>query len=193
MGSSSAKKKTNAREKPAIGSAVRHRRKQLNMTMKDLAAATGLSVGFISQVERNLTSPSLSSLASIARVLKADIGYFMDVPKVSDSFFSEKNRTFSSMPDSRIKYCRLSRDLPGSQFNTLLIKTPPGVVSERTSHEGEEQIYMLKGKGFVVLNDERFDLEPGDSIHYMSETYHQFGNDGETDSLILFIGTQVLF
>ncbi len=176
----------------AIGSAIRHRRKQLNMTMKELAESTDLSIGFISQIERNLTTPSLSSLASIASVMKVDIGYFTDVPKGAESFFKKKNREFFSLDNPLIKYCRLNKDLPGSQLRTVMIETEKGYVSEKVFHEGEEQIYLLEGKGFVVLNDERFDLEQGDCIHYISSTPHQYGSD-DSKCLWLFVGTQNLF
>ena len=60
-----------------LGSALREHRKALNLSLKDVADKAGLSVGFISQVERDLVSPSLSSLASIAKHLKLIFPIFL--------------------------------------------------------------------------------------------------------------------
>lgn len=179
--------------KKVIGFAIRNRRKQLNMTMKALADSAGLSVGFISQVERNLTTPSLSSLASIASVLRVEIGYFLDTPKVTSKVSKREDREFFKIDGSKIQYCKLNKEQPGGQLNSMIIKTPAGYVSEKVGHDGEEQIFLLEGKGFVVLEEERFDLDPGDSVYYMSKTPHQYGTRGNTDALWLCVGTQHLF
>lgn len=175
-------KKDKPTQKVTIGAAVRHRRKQLGFTLKELADAAGLSVGFISQIERNLTAPSLSSLASIAQALNVDSSYFIEVPKPSELVHRKNGRLFFSLEDSPVQYCRLNKDLPGSQLSTVLVKSPPGFVSERISHEGEEQIYLLEGEGYVILNDERFAMEAGDCIHYLSETPHQFGSSDDSNA-----------
>ncbi len=176
-----------------IGYAIRHRRKQLNLTLKMLADETGLSVGFISQVERNLTSPSLSSLALIANTLQVDIGYFLEIPKVVSTFSKKENREFFSMNESPVRYCRLNKETPGSQLNSMLIRTPPGFVSEKVSHDGEDQIMLLEGKGFIVLEEERYELEVGDSLYYMANIPHQYGSATDHECLWLAVVTQRLF
>jgi len=63
-----------------LGEALRTRRKELGLTMQIVADSAGLSVGFISQVERGITAPSLASLVSLAEVLKTDISSFLQQP-----------------------------------------------------------------------------------------------------------------
>lgn len=180
-------------QKINVGYAIRHRRKQLNLTLKELAAETGLSVGFISQVERNLTSPSLSSVALIAKTLQVDVSYFLDTPKVVSTFSKKGNREFFSVDRSPVQYCRLNKATPGSRLNSMLIRTPPGYISEKVSHEGEEQIVLLEGKGFIVLEKETIELEAGDSLYYMSSIPHQYASATDHECLWLAVFTQRVF
>jgi len=64
-----------------LGPRLRLRRKELKLSMKEVAYASGLSIGFISQVERGLTSPSLTSLTAIAHYLKSDVSNFKPAKK----------------------------------------------------------------------------------------------------------------
>src|SRR5438067_1209804 len=70
--------------KIAIGGKIKSRRKELGLTLAGLAEASGLSAPFISQAERNQTVPSLVSLTALARALRVELGYFMEVPKDKD-------------------------------------------------------------------------------------------------------------
>ncbi len=176
-----------------IGFSIRTRRKQLKKTMQELADAAGLSVGFISQLERNLVIPSLSSLASIASVLKVEVSYFLDAPTVSSKISRKKDREFFKIHGSRPVYSKLNKIQSGSQLISVMTKTPPGYLSEKVSHEGEEQVILMEGKGFVVLDDERYDLEAGDCVHYMSKTPHQYGTRGKKEAVWICVGTQPLF
>jgi len=77
---------------PDLGASLRAKRKELKLTMQSVADAAGLSVGFISQVERGLTSPSLGSLASLAAALDTEISSFLHQPSAGNQTTHEASR-----------------------------------------------------------------------------------------------------
>ena len=155
-----------------VGSAIRIRRIQLNLTLKEVSSKAGLSVGFLSQVERNITAPSLSSLVSIAGALEVGIEYFLATPEGSGLVTRKGSREYFSVSDSQIKYTRLTHEFPGSQLTGVISRMPPGYTSELVSHQGEEMIYILSGSLFFRVGEEEYHISQGDSIHCKSTCRH---------------------
>lgn len=176
-----------------IGSAIRMRRRHLHLTLKEVSERAGLSAGFLSQVERNITAPSLSSLASIANVLEVGLNYFLSTPEEVEPVTREKTRKYFSVNGSPVQYARLNREFPGSQLNSVFCRIPPGYFFERVSHVGEEFIYILSGEIFLRVGDETYDLHSGDAIHFDATIPHQWGNRGTEECLCLVVGTMPLF
>ena len=130
---------------PDLGASLRARRKELKLTMQSVAEAAGLSVGFISQVERGLTSPSLGSLASIATALDTDIGSFLQQPSAGNQTTHEASRLAYSVADADVSYERLSTSFAGSKLHSVIVHETPGHRMEPISHNGEEMFYILVG------------------------------------------------
>lgn len=176
-----------------IGTAIRARRLQLNMTLKEVSEKAGLSVGFLSQVERNLTAPSLSSLVTLSNALGVGVEYFLSTPKGAGLVTRQDSREYFSVADSAIKYARLTHEFPGSQLTGTISRIPSGWISEQVSHEGEEMIFLLSGTLFTRIGDEEYDLNPGDCLHFRSTILHQWGNRGDGDSEVLTVNSPALF
>jgi len=176
-----------------VGSAIRIRRMQLNLTLKEVSSKAGLSVGFLSQVERNITAPSLSSLVSISSALDVGIEYFLSTPEGAGLVTRKGSREYFSVSDSLIKYSRLTHEFPGSQLTGVISRMPPGYISEVVSHQGEEMIYVLSGSVFVRVGDEEYHISSGDSIHFKSTTPHQWGNRNEVECIALIANSPSLF
>ena len=87
-----------------LGQTLRSRRKELNLTMQVVADEAGLSVGFISQVERGLTSPSLASLVGLAEVLEMPIGEFLKQPAIDGNTTRGSGREVFSVPGADASY-----------------------------------------------------------------------------------------
>jgi len=118
-----------------LGKALRSRRKEIGLTMQQVADAAGLSVGFISQVERGLTAPSLGSLASLAGVLDTPIGNFLDQPASGVATTRGINRHAYSVAGADVSYERLSTSFTNSQLHSVIVHEPPGHRSEPISHQ----------------------------------------------------------
>lgn len=178
-----------------LGRSLRARRKELNLTMQSVADAAGLSVGFISQVERGLTAPSLTSLTELARILNLPLGYFLDRASRSPDRLATRRgeRPQFSVAASGVRYERLSARFPGSTMTSVVIHEPPGPRREPTTHAGEELIYIVAGSLTAIVEEETTVLMAGDSIHFDSRRPHTAWNHTEQTATVLWCGTVDVF
>ena len=172
-----------------LGSKVRARRRHLSLTLKDISERSGLSVPYLSQIERHQANPSMTSLASIARALGVTLTYFVpeDVPHSSVTRQGCGNVLHLRELPYRVE--SLAGQGSDLQLEPLLISIHPGFTSDLNSHLGEEFIHVLQGQLRLTLGTEQFELGPGDSAHHPSTTSHTWANPGSSDTLLLWVGT----
>ena len=179
---------------PPLGKRLRARRQGLGLTLKEVADDAGLSVGFISQVERGIATPSISSLAGIARGLGAHITEFLSQPKGDTPFTLHGERSrYSVAPPAGLQYERISASFPGSVLNSVIIHEPPGYRTEPIRHEGEELFFLLDGEITVEVESRRTILKAGDSIHFSSGRRHSVWNHGARPAVVLHVCTMDVF
>jgi transcriptional regulator with XRE-family HTH domain len=178
---------------PKVGPLIRARRRQLHMTLQELAEAAGISVGYVSQVERDLATPSLGTLAHIARSLDVGVDYLMATPDLGDALSRAGGRQSFSVADSSVVYERIGTDFAGNLLSSFIIAIPPGYRSETTSHEGEEIIYVLEGELVVHVEPEEMTLRTGDSFHFRGNRLHSWWNSSDATVRLLWTGTVALF
>ena len=176
-----------------LGKLLRDRRKQLGLTLKEVADGAGLSVGFISQIERGLNAPSLSSLAAISGVLRTHVTEFLAPPHPDAPFTLMGERRSFAIEKHALRYERISASFPGSVLNGVIIHWPPGHRSESIRHEGEELFYILEGAITVETENESTVLEAGSSIHFKSTRRHSGWNHGTSPAVILHVCTSDIF
>ncbi|GAB5433478.1 helix-turn-helix domain-containing protein [Tritonibacter mobilis] len=181
------------REKPStepnVGPAIRKRRKQLKLTLQALSDRSGVSVGYLSQVERDNATPSLGTLAQISAALDVGLDYFISASKPSDGLTRSGSRPLFALDDSSLRYEALGADFPGSEMSAYILHIPPGYVSETVHHEGEEIIFVLEGEIQQTLGGQTFSMMPGDSLHYSGDTPHAWSNPTDQNARILWTGT----
>ena len=176
-----------------LGERLRQHRKQLKLSMKEVAEAVGLSIGFISQVERGLTSPSLTSLSSIANFLGTDVSHFLSQPKSKSPITRNQERDIYTLSNKGLQYERLSDSFPGNTLNSVIIHEMPGHRTESISHEGEEFFYILEGAITVFIEGRVSILETGDSIHFDSSRSHSVWNHTDRPTTLLHVCTMDVF
>ena len=171
-----------------LGNKIRERRKQLGMGLKDLADKTDLTLGFLSQVERELTEPSITSLRKIAKALDVAVFYFLvDEDDISPVVRKNKRRSLT-FPNSHLKYELLSPDL-NRQMEMFRARLEPGASTCELpmTHRGEEVTHVIQGKMWIKVGDDEYTLEEGDTIYYFSTNPHKITSIGEND--LIFIST----
>lgn len=176
-----------------IGHLIRMRRKQLGMTLQQLGDGANLSVGYLSQVERDFATPTLASLASIARALEVNLDYFIAEPALEQAFTQASTRPRFSIAGSPLTYEKLDAQLPGKQLSSFILNVPAGYQSETVSHEGEELIYILEGSIIQNLDNQEITMCAGDSLHYRGATPHSWANRTDVPARILWVGSLVVF
>tara|TARA_R110000751_G_scaffold259709_5_gene359068 strand:- start:21853 stop:22491 length:639 start_codon:yes stop_codon:yes gene_type:complete len=179
----------------SLGTRLRERRLELGFTLKAVADQAGLSVGFISQIERGITIPSLSSLVSVSRVLGVNVGDFLTTKaQGSDGFQSgQSGRPVFAVSESSVSYERISSAFPGHVMRSVIIHEPPGHRSEPIAHEGEEMMFVLEGSITIEVARKRTILGVGDSVHFPSTKVHSSWNHTDKPAKILWTGTMDVF
>jgi transcriptional regulator with XRE-family HTH domain len=180
-------------EPSPLGERLRGQRKLLGLTLKEVADAAGLTAGFISQIERGITTPSLSSLVAVSRVLKAHVSDFLAQPKVTVPLTRQSERPHYAIGGNSLSYERLSTSFPGNVLRSVIIHEPPGYRSEPIAHEGEELFFILGGSITVEVGGEKTVLGGGDSIHFPSTRTHSTWNHTDRPATILHICTMNVF
>lgn len=175
-----------------IGGQIKKLRKQRGLTLQQLGDASGLSAAFLSQVEREVTSLSVSSLASIARALKVNPSMFFPNPAGNGITVRGYAREPFRMDHAEVVYSRLGRSFPGRSMEPLFVTYPPGYVSEVSAHDGEEFYYVLSGQLAVSLDGEVHKLNADDSIHFMSDRQHQLANASDVPVKVIAVTTPTL-
>ena len=191
--STPAPKASQAREAPRIGALIRARRLQLGMTLKSLGAAAGLSVGYLSQIERDQATPSLATLTQIAATVGVGVDYFVSVPKPQDALSRAEGRAQFSLNGSSVRYERLSTACVGSELASFLMHVPPGYRSEVVSHDGEECLFVLEGEITQWLGDNEMILRQGDALHFRGTQAHAWANHSPQMAKMLWTGKLALF
>jgi transcriptional regulator with XRE-family HTH domain len=166
---------------PSIGAVIRKARKQKHQTLQHVADASDLSVSYLSQIERNLLSPSVGTLKRIADALHIPAGKLMFASdsrstRSTVAVLRKGGRKRVAFPQSSITYELLTPDLR-RRASLLWLVAESGAESGATmTHEGEDVVVVLKGRLSVEVAGAWHDLDQGDSIYFNSELPHRWCN-----------------
>lgn len=158
-----------------------------------MAHRAKLTAGFISQIERDLTTPSLSSLHTVADVLGVPVSDLLSQPQATGPLTRKDERQIYAIGDDALQYERLSANFPGHMLRSVIVHEPPGHRTEMVMHEGEELILVLKGALTIMVNGARHLLKAGDSLHFPSTDAHSMWNHTSRVSTVLWVGTMDVF
>ena len=178
-----------------IGTKIKKYRKDKKYTLKMLSEQTGLSIGFLSQLERGMTTIAIDSLANVARVLGVELADFFesDTKAGSDPVTHGYDMPMTQIGPEIIQYT-LSKNVEDfvlfpRLFYLLPFGEEPESEPEPYKHEGEEFIYVLEGILTVYLDGNEYCLNPGDSIQIHSQTPHDWVNNTNRVVKILTVHT----
>lgn len=173
---------------PRIGRLIRERRKAARKTLQALCDDAGLSVGYLSQIERDQAVPALSTLAQIARSLGVGVEYFISTPTAQDALSRAEGRPRFHIEGSSVIYEKLSSEFAGSQMSAYLLHLPARYRSEVFSHEGEEFITLLEGEVTLWLDGDKMVLGVGDALHFHGSRQHAWHNHTDSTTRMLWTG-----
>ncbi|MGG0509103.1 XRE family transcriptional regulator [Priestia megaterium] len=178
-----------------IGEKLKETRKQRRLTIADLAEKTGLSNGYLSNVERNLNSPTIESLRKIVDALSISLVELFQEDKEGTGVVRKNERiTIVKSKDNMITYELLSPSRNKS-MEAMLLTLKPGADSgdHPHTHNGEDFGFIIKGKLLYEIGGESYLLGEGDSIYFDSTTPHYYKNVGDTECISVWVVTPPSF
>lgn len=171
-----------------LGRRLRQLRQSQKITLQQLAEVTGLTASFISQVERNQTMPSILAIQKISKALGTSVTYFFE-ESISESkiIVRKDQRKKLTIPDAKINYELLTPTL-GKAIEFFLAKMEPGIETEDPfSHEGEEYGYVISGSVKILIGDQFYELNEGDSICFKANMPHAIHNVSDREAVMIWV------
>lgn len=174
----------------SLGQDLRRLRKLRGMTLSELAAKTGRSAGFLSQVERGLSEISVPDLQRITRVLDVPLSWFfindLAPPEERGHIVrASARRQVGNREDGLVEEL-LSPDLGGSFEVFRSVFEPGAEMAEAQRRATEETGYLVSGELELWIEGTRFRLNAGDSFHFAGETY-RWRNPGTAQAVVIWV------
>lgn len=184
---------TKAADEGLIGAKLRTLRQRAGKTLKDVSALTGISIGHLSQLERDLASPSVKTLQDISHALGVNISWFF-----TDNSLEDVEAQYIVRSNAR-RHIRFADGVDDFQLNSsavrelgLLYSTfRPGASSGDApyTHEGEEAGILISGELELWIDGKVTRLAAGDSFSFPSECPHKYLNPGSELAVVIWAMT----
>ena len=174
------------------GQRFRRLRTRRGLSLAQVARATGVSVGFLSALERGQMRSSIATLRRIARFFRTNIlSLFEAVGDNPRLVHPNQRKVLETTPDVRMELLAWGQTV--MEPHLFRIK-PGGGSGESYSHEGEEFLHVLRGHFEIWLDaKEHYQLKAGDSLYFESSTPHRWKNPGRSETWVLWINTPPTF
>jgi transcriptional regulator with XRE-family HTH domain len=177
-----------------IGAKIRCLRLARSLTQEELADRCELSKGFISQLERDTTSPSIATLMDILQALGTDLRQFFSEDRDAKTVFSHDDFAVKTEEDSGRETVWLVPDAQRNRMEPILVTLAAGASTlSDDPHEGEEFGYVLEGAVWVVTGGGRTRARRGDSFLIHPSEPHRLENPGRRPARVLWVSTPPSF
>ena len=178
-----------------VGENVKKIREKKGLSLEDISQRTGLKAELLTEIERGEISPPLGTIIKLAKALDMKMGYFVsgaeDLPytivrkndrKLVSRYNAKKSDKYGYEFSSLAPYKK------NRHMEPLIVRLEPSdIEEERSTHDGQEFIYVLEGTMEVRLEGEVHLLEPGDAIYYDSSVPHLVRCHGKDTTKILAV------
>jgi transcriptional regulator with XRE-family HTH domain len=184
-------KHSSKRTNGSMGPRLRQLRTTRGVSLAEVAAAAGISVGFLSALERSQMSASVGTLSKLARYYRTNILDFFDPTESSVRLVRpSKRKVLDAGPGVRMELLAWGNTVMEPH---LFRVAPQSGSGEPYSHEGEEFLFVLRGELLIDLAGEEYHLKRGDSFYFESATPHRWKNPGHSETWLLWVNTPPTF
>ena len=175
----------------AIGVRLRQLRQRRRLSLAQVAKAVGISVGFLSALERSHMSASVATLRKLARFYKTNILDFFDPAESTSPLVPPgKRKVLEAGPGVRMELLAWGNTVMEPHLFRIAPRAGSG---ESYTHEGEEFLYILRGELRISLQEEEYLLKQGDSFYFESAMPHRWQNPGRIETWVLWVNTPPTF
>ncbi len=173
-----------------IGARVKARRKELRLSLRELAQQVDLTASFLSQIERDQSSPSIESLRKISAALDVPIFFFLAESNGKSPVVRQDQRLRLNRSNSNLTFELLTPDLSRRMEAFLYEQDPGGENFARPLREYTEQfVYVLQGQLEVQLGETIYQLGPGDTIYFEGPLLHRLVAVGDQTLRVISVIT----
>ena len=177
-----------------LGQKIKELRMMYGLTQEELADRAELSKGFISQLERDLTSPSIATLVDVLSCLGTDLAHFFSDLEPEQVVFKPDDMFTKIDEDSKSTTCWLVPNAQKNRMEPILLTLQPGGHSyEDDPHEGEEFGYVLSGSVRLVIGDRVERVRKDESFYFKPTAPHKLVNAGKSACRVLWVSTPPSF
>jgi len=172
-----------------VGARLRQMRQERDMSMRALARLSGLSTNALSMIERGRTSPSVSTLYKISEALGLPITAFFRMEASRQEVVFRKASTRTNVPFRRGLWEGLGGEAFVGDVEPFMLTLEPGGGSGPFSmlHTGHEFVICLSGQLEYEVEDQRYCLDPGDSLLFAAQLHHRWRNSAKSSTQALII------
>jgi transcriptional regulator with XRE-family HTH domain len=181
-----------------VGVTLRARRRSLDLTLDQVATRAGCSESMLCKIETGKVNPSITLLRRLAQALQVNISALFE--DTSGTEIVQRAGERPRLNDGNLRNSdgvvleRLIPHAPSISLQADIHEIAPGGASDgQISHQGEEMGYVLEGVVELIVDNQRWRLEPGDSFHFRSDLPHGYRNIGSTLARILWVNTPPTF
>jgi DNA-binding transcriptional MerR regulator/quercetin dioxygenase-like cupin family protein len=175
----------------SVGPRLRRLRAKRGVNLAEVAAAAGISIGFLSALERSQMSASVGTLRRLARYYRTNILDFFDATELNTRLVRPpKRKVLEAGPGVRMELLAWGNKVMEPHLFRIAPKAGSG---ESYSHEGEEFLFVLRGELKIALDGEEYRLKRGDSFYFESATPHNWKNPGRSETWLLWVNTPPTF
>jgi len=177
-----------------IGSKLKELRVGKGLTQEELADRAELSKGFISQLERDLTSPSIATLVDILQCLGTDLKEFFSEESDDQVVFCDED--YFEKIDAEQKN-KVEWIIPNAQKNMMepirVTLEPGGTTYPDVPHEGEEFGYVLKGSIHIHIGNKIYKAKKGESFYFIPSSSHHISANNTTGAVFIWVAAPPSF
>ena len=178
-----------------IGGKIKRLRVRLGLTQEELAARTELTKGFISQLERDITSPSIATLMDLLEALGTNVSeFFSDREDDGVMTYAADDMFIKADEEAGVTIRWLVTNAQRNALAPILVTVAPGASTEPDDpHEGEEFGYVLSGVITLVSGEQKRKVRRGDAFYFRPTGVHYLINTGKSEGKVLWVSTPPSF
>ena len=172
-----------------VGNRIKSIRKRKGLTLQNLSEKSGMSATAISAIERNVSSPTVNTLASIGKALGESLSSLLGETDIAYVVTRSGERERPATQSRGADVQSLATGVPGQRFLPMIGILGPGATSGDglVNHRGDDFLFVMKGALDVESNGNTVRLEEGDSLYFRENTPYRWRNasGGETQLLLV--------
>ncbi len=174
-----------------VGKRIKSIRKKKGLTLQELAEKSGISATAISAIERNVSSPTVTTLACIGKALNESLSSLLGEVEVKYTLTRAGERKKLAVGIRNVDFESLAAGIPGQKFQPMLSTLRPDASSgeDFINHRSEDFLFIIRGKLEVELNGEKLQLSEGDGLYFPGNVPYRWRNGANGETLLLVVST----